>query len=118
MARKYTKRNTEYWNNLGKGKNTEKENIARFEDIEMADIALANHISVRNSISGATTNSGRTSKERFPNINSGLMPFETNSGVISAREAIELCQKAYYNVSIFRNTIDVMVEFSNLPIHV
>ena len=33
------------------------------------------------------------------------------------QDAIQLCQKAYANVAIFRNTIDVMSEFSNSKIY-
>ena len=56
--------------------------------------------------------------DRFENINDGLSPFKyTNSGTYNAsnldvRDAVILCQKAYYNFSIFRNTIDLMTEFS------
>lgn len=48
------------------------------------------------------------------NINKGVCPFESeNSGVVSVSDAIKLCQKAYWNVAIFRSTIDVQSEFSN-----
>ena len=40
---------------------------------------------------------------------------QTSSGV-NVRETIELCQKAYANIPIFRNAIDVMSEFSNSDI--
>jgi len=56
--------------------------------------------------------------DRFANIESGLTPFNTGqrfgdkSSGPDARDAIELCQKAYYNFSIFRNIIDLMTEFS------
>jgi hypothetical protein len=36
---------------------------------------------------------------------------------ISIKDTIILCQKAYYNFSIFRNTIDLMTEFSCSPIY-
>ena len=56
--------------------------------------------------------------DRFENINDGLSPFKyTTSGTynvsnLDVRDAVILCQKAYYNFSIFRNTIDLMTEFS------
>lgn len=56
--------------------------------------------------------------DRFTNIQDGLTPFNTGgrygekSSGPDARDAIELCQKAYYNFSIFRNIIDLMTEFS------
>jgi hypothetical protein len=48
------------------------------------------------------------------NINKGVSPFSRdNSGTLSAQQAIVLCQKAYWNVAIFRNTIDIQTEFAN-----
>lgn len=58
---------------------------------------------------------------RFTNINDGLIPYKNSSGAGSSamdvREAVILCQKAYYNIAIFRNTIDLMGEFSTSPIY-
>jgi hypothetical protein len=54
--------------------------------------------------------------DKFTNIENGLIPFKTYSGSgqsgISIRDAVILCQKAYYNFSVFRNTVDLMTEFS------
>ena len=56
--------------------------------------------------------------DRFENINDGLVPFKyTTSGSyntsnLDIRDAVMLCQKAYYNFAVFRNTIDLMTEFS------
>jgi len=54
--------------------------------------------------------------DRFKNINDGLIPFRTSTGYgstsLSIRDAVILCQKCYYNFSIFRNIIDTMTEFS------
>tara|TARA_R110001583_G_scaffold6153_4_gene32011 strand:+ start:315 stop:2048 length:1734 start_codon:yes stop_codon:yes gene_type:complete len=46
-----------------------------------------------------------------------MIPFKYSRGVsnnsnIEVRDTIILCQKAYYNFSVFRNTIDLMTEFS------
>ena len=46
--------------------------------------------------------------DKFINIKHGLLPFEHSKEGISVRNAIELCQKAYANVAIFRNSIDIM----------
>jgi hypothetical protein len=59
---------------------------------------------------------------RFINIDRGLIPFRfspniQNLSTLDVRDAIVLCQKAYYNVGIFRNTIDLMTEFSASPIY-
>jgi hypothetical protein len=50
---------------------------------------------------------------RFSSIRMGLLPYEYASDGVNVREAIELCQKAYANISVFRNSIDVMSEFAN-----
>ena len=60
---------------------------------------------------------------RFANIDNGLVPFNYagsgygNSSNIDVRDAVILCQKAYYNFAIFRNAMDLMTEFSCSPIH-
>jgi len=56
-------------------------------------------------------------KKKLANIEGGLLPYEFSSDGVSVRNAIELCQKAYANISIFRNAIDVMSEFANSSIH-
>jgi hypothetical protein len=59
-----------------------------------------------------------TKTDRFSNLEKGVVPFVYGTGKgnynsnISAKDAIVLCQKAYWNVPIFRNTIDLMTEFS------
>ena len=55
--------------------------------------------------------------DRFRNIENGMIPFKYSRGIannsnIEVRDTIILCQKAYYNFSVFRNTIDLMTEFS------
>lgn len=80
--------------------------------------------------STANINTGRTSTRRnkasvinrtdkYANISDGLVPFKFsyeygNSGTqsLDVRDAVVLCQKAYYNFSQFRNVIDLMTEFS------
>ena len=46
-----------------------------------------------------------------------MLPYTYSSDGVDVREAIELCQKAYANVSVFRNAIDVMSEFANSNIY-
>jgi len=55
--------------------------------------------------------------DKYSNIEDGIIPFRYTQGVSSnssldIRDTIVLCQKAYYNFSVFRNTIDLMTEFS------
>ena len=62
---------------------------------------------------------GRLTKaSRYRNIEELPVPFKystsghVNHSGIDVRDAVELCQKTYYGVAIFRNTIDLMTEFS------
>lgn len=57
--------------------------------------------------------------DRFKNIDDGLVPFKkgglngpSKNNTLDVRDAVVLCQKAYYNFAVFRNTIDLMTEFS------
>ncbi len=66
----------------------------------------------RRNISSVTDRS-----DRFHNIDYGLVPFKyssttQNKSSLDVRDAVILCQKAYYNFSSFRNVIDLMTEFS------
>jgi hypothetical protein len=68
----------------------------------------------------AASNIERTDK--YTNIENGLVPFSQGSGYgsgghMDVREPIILTQKAYYNFSIFRNTIELMTEFSVSPVY-
>jgi hypothetical protein len=54
---------------------------------------------------------------RFTNIERGLIPFNYSQGIskdtnVDVRDAVVLCQKCYWNFALFRNTIDLMTEFS------
>ena len=60
--------------------------------------------------------------DRYRNIDDGIIPFRysqgvTNNSSLDIRDTIVLCQKAYYNFSVFRNTIDLMTEFSMSQIY-
>lgn len=56
--------------------------------------------------------------DRFVHIDNGISPFRFGASVgmygqsdVTIRDAVVLCQKAYYNFSVFRSTIDLMTEF-------
>jgi hypothetical protein len=57
------------------------------------------------------------SDDRFSSIRNGLLPYDYSIDGVNVREAIELCQKAYANVAVFRNSIDIMSEFANSDIY-
>lgn len=57
--------------------------------------------------------------DKYKNIDDGMVPFKNSKGVygkktnmVEVKDAVTLCQKAYYNFAIFRNMIDLMTEFS------
>ena len=55
--------------------------------------------------------------DAYSSIRAGMLPYSFSSDGVYIRDAIELCQKAYANVPIFRNAIDLMAELSNGDIY-
>jgi len=125
--RKYTKR-SDYWNKFnGKEKlplegftpQGAEENWAPQSMGESYYVATTQGSRYKNTSGDPLTDSREryvsksTTPDRFVNITSGLLPFEHSADGISVKSAIELCQKAYSNVAIFRNSIDIMSEFAN-----
>ncbi|MEY4342227.1 MAG: hypothetical protein RL736_17 [Pseudomonadota bacterium] len=103
----------------------------KFPEPEMIEgsVKYNNSIEVKAS-RGESTSSMRRNRsttisrtDKYSNIEGGVIPFTYGGGHgrynsnISIRDTIILCQKAYYNFSIFRNTIDLMTEFSCSPIY-
>ena len=77
----------------------------------------ASNVSTGNSSSRRNVSSTITRTDRYKNIDDGLIPFRYSTGIqansnMNVRDAVILCQKCYYNFAIFRNTIDLMTEFS------
>ena len=70
--------------------------------------------------SGSRRNRAATSRthDRFSSIRNGLLPYSYAMDGVNVREAIELCQKAYANVAVFRNSIDIMSEFANTELYI
>lgn len=55
--------------------------------------------------------------DKYKNIEDGVIPYVSTQGInsntnISVRDSVVLTQKAYYNFASFRNTIDIMTEFT------
>tara|TARA_Y100000592_G_scaffold89260_1_gene146262 strand:+ start:10131 stop:12113 length:1983 start_codon:yes stop_codon:yes gene_type:complete len=107
--------------NVSKGTTNEKK--GKLLDAEetkplMADFSESSTASTRTRRNAAST---IVRSDRFKNIKDGLVPWKYSTGskyqqggvdAIDVEEAVALCQKAYYNFSVFRNTIDLMTEFS------
>ncbi|MGA0119968.1 MAG: hypothetical protein ACO3HJ_00780 [Methylophilaceae bacterium] len=125
--RKYTKK-SDYWN---KFQRVEPQFSQAQEAFEPATAGESYHTSLGSysrsgSVSNLNNNNTGTRINRssvtaplnkFSQIRAGLLPYEISSDGINVREAIELCQKAYANVPIFRNTIDMMSEFANSEVY-
>ena len=128
--RKYTKR-SEYWTKFDP-----KEHPSRPPNSEVTPEVLgepfytstASFDFVSNARRQALTDQGfkgsrtnrvayNTPKDRFSSIRVGMLPYEYAQDGVTARDAIELCQKAYANVAVFRNAIDIMSEFTNTDIY-
>ena len=50
---------------------------------------------------------------KYANIREGQLPYFYGKAGCDIKDAIMLCQKAYANIPIFRNVIDIMSEFAN-----
>jgi hypothetical protein len=54
--------------------------------------------------------------DRFPLINNYKLPFGTDGEWISVKPIINLCQKAYFHISLIRNVLDTMTELASANI--
>lgn len=104
----------------GSYKNNSQIEISAYSSYDGED---ANYNLTQNSPLRRNRASTMTRSERYSNIEGGVVPFIYSASRgkytsnVSIRDAIILCQKAYYNFSVFRNTIDMMTEFSCSPIY-
>jgi hypothetical protein len=79
----------------------------------------ASRLNEPTSRSGLRENSSATNyvRNRFKNIDEGLLPFDYSKDSVSVKDAITLCQKAYFNIPAFRSTIDMLSEFADADIY-
>ena len=131
--RKYNKK-SEYWNKFKQVEGAQSREASNLlntlpetagESFYIQE-AIANSTTVstnrRVGYDGTTTSrrniiSKKPKSDKYTNIRNGLLPYDYSADGVNVRDAIELCQKAYANISIFRNAIDIMAEFSNSPIY-
>lgn len=126
MTRKYTKR-SQYWNKFKKPDNNlsnliQQANAAVFEPELMGESlyeSVASRLNDTTKTSKSRTNSitQNYAKNRFKNIDDGLLPFDYSRDSVDAKDAIELCQKAYFNVPSFRSTIDMLSDFADSDLY-
>ena len=77
----------------------------------------ANNLSTRTTQTRRNRAADIERTDRYKNIDDGLIPWRYSAIYggdkdITVRDAVILCQKAYYNFAQFRNVIDLMTEFS------
>ena len=128
--RKYTKR-SEYWKKFNSNEHPSRPPQEEFEpellgepfytsDASYSAVSEARRqVQSTSNFTGTRTNrvSQKNPIDRFRSIAIGMLPYEYASDGVTARDAIELCQKAYANVAVFRNAIDIMSEFTNTDIY-
>ena len=73
--------------------------------------------------SASRANQGSSQKSKnlgaeYSNIKEGLLPYDYKASGVDIRDTVDLCQRAYANVPIFRNAIDIMAELANSAIYV
>lgn len=127
--RKYTKR-SDYWDKFNKNEKPIESLTQSFAVSDTAPETAGESFYVHESKSAVRrtahvgdsackTNSvfAKPRSNKYSNIRNGLLPYDYGADGVNVRDAIELCQKAYANVAIFRNAVDIMAEFSNSPIY-
>tara|TARA_A100001201_G_scaffold86864_1_gene76557 strand:- start:6267 stop:8300 length:2034 start_codon:yes stop_codon:yes gene_type:complete len=126
MPRKYTKR-SEYWEKFKKREQPIENLVEAQEDFSPELIgdsiyssSTASRLSAPTSRTAARTNRAATDGvgNNFSNIKNGILPFNYDGNSADARESIELCQKAYFNIANFRGTIDLLAEFANSDLYI
>ena len=128
MPRKYTKK-SEYWNKFDKNEQPIEEIISA-SMVDTAPVLAGETFYTEASYDRNveqitdTASNGRVYKRtpnkkkcgKFKNIEECNLPYSYKDTYITPRKSILLCQKAYANIPIFRNAVDVMSEFANSDI--
>jgi hypothetical protein len=125
--RKYIKR-SDYWNKFESRKNEDISSLINVKDcapasagepyyVETSASCLSRSGKAKESSYSRGPNAESRNGARFANIRGGLLPYVYGVDGINVRDSIELCQKAYANIAVFRNAIDVMSEFANSDIY-
>ena len=131
MPRKYVKK-SDYWNNFNTANGAgESQNSLPLKDEEAkpssageayyAEASRNRNVNQPGCEDGTRTRrnyiSTNQKQNKYKNIEDCPLSYSNEKNYISPRSSILLCQKAYANIAIFRNAIDVMSEFSNSDIY-
>ena len=126
--RKYTKK-SDYWDKFNKtkpatasvGSQTEPDLLGEPFYVSSAsemEISKAGYTRTptRDKVSRINRAAISSTTDKYSSIRNGMLPYQFSLDGVNIRMAIELCQKAYANVAVFRNAVDIMAEFSNTEI--
>jgi hypothetical protein len=124
--RKYNKKSA-YWNQFEKTEAVNSETAIppifageSYYSEGSAPSAFVSQASHSSNLSSSSRRSNKVhksaKKNQYSNIEAGLLPYQVGENGVDIRSAVELCQKAYANIPIFRNAIDIMSEFANSDI--
>lgn len=124
MSKRSYNKKSQYWDKFNKNENKViHESQASFNPDLLGEPFYTSQASYSRSLNTNSSNISRVNRsavsptvDRYSSIRSGLLPYNYAMDGVNVREAIELCQKAYANVAIFRNAIDIMSEFANTEI--
>jgi hypothetical protein len=125
--RKYVKR-SDYWKKFEKGSTGNLNDFLQKDIVSPSSAgepyyieSFANYSRSQSSSEDFASRRNKAHKSdkkfRFSNISGGMLPYVYGSDGVNVRDTIELCQKAYANIAVFRNAIDVMSEFANSSIY-
>lgn len=126
--RKYTFKNVEYWTKARAPKNETGLKVRIQDGAEPSSWLPASTSLASNAYTPGSRGSDSTSRpgkgkgrnavsDSLNNLRGLQLPYFEKDGRISAKDAIQLCQRVYANIAIFRNTIDIMTEFSCADIY-
>jgi hypothetical protein len=126
--RKYTKK-SDYWDKFNKEGPAVTPKSSDFEPDLLGDpfyVSSASQMEVSKAGYNRTPTRGKISRvnraavsetiDKYSSIRKGMLPYQFSLDGVTIRLAIELCQKAYANVAVFRNAVDIMAEFANTEI--
>ena len=126
--RKYTKK-SDYWDKFDKERPAPVPQNSDCEPDLLGEpfyVSSASQTEVSNAAYNRTPTRGKVSRvnraavsetiDKYSSIRKGMLPYQFSLDGVTIRLAIELCQKAYANVAVFRNAVDIMAEFANTEI--
>jgi len=126
--RKYTKK-SDYWDKFNKTKPATASVDSQTEPDLLGEpfyVSSASEMEVskagytrtpaRDKVSRINRAAISSTTDKYSSIRNGMLPYQFSLDGVNIRMAIELCQKAYANVAVFRNAVDIMAEFSNTEI--